>query len=434
MNTPIMKSGLVITWVAIDAITPYENNPRKIPKEAIEKVAASIREFGFRQPIVVDKDMVVVVGHTRLLAARSLGYDEVPVLVASDLPPEKVKAYRLADNKTNEFTSWDDDRLMEELTAFLSVDGFDMEDFGFDMSFLGKKSADDVEDDNFEPETEYEIAKNNCNVSEGDKWILGDHILMCGDSTKVEDVKELMEGGTADICITDPPYNIAYNKSKIGVEIKNDNMDSESFSLFIQSAMNNIADSMKAGGSVYVFYADAEAVNFIEAYKGAGLYLSTNLIWVKNQIVISWADYQPMHEPCLYGWKEGASHYFVDDRDNKSVMEDKVNLYEMNKQQLIEYVKELQHIQKLTVLREDKPTRSDLHPTMKPVKLIARLMENSSREGETVLDLFGGSGTTLIVSEQMGRACRMMEFDPIYCQVIINRWEALTGKSAEKVC
>ena len=434
MNTPILKSGLVITWVAIDAITPYENNPRKIPKEAIEKVAASIREFGFRQPIVVDKDMVVVVGHTRLLAARSLGYDEVPVLVLSDLPPEKVKAYRLADNKTNEFTSWDDDRLMEELTAFLSVDDFDMEDFGFDMSFLGKKSADDVEDDNFEPETEYEIAKNNCNVSEGDKWILGDHILMCGDSTKVEDVKELMEGGTADICITDPPYNIAYNKSKIGVEIKNDNMDSESFSLFIQSAMKNIADSMKAGGSVYVFYADAEAVNFIEAYKGAGLYLSTNLIWVKNQIVISWADYQPMHEPCLYGWKEGASHYFVDDRDNKSVMEDKVNLYEMNKQQLIEYVKELQHIQKLTVLREDKPTRSDLHPTMKPVKLIARLMENSSREGETVLDLFGGSGTTLIVSEQMGRACRMMEFDPIYCQVIINRWEALTGKSAEKVC
>ena len=433
MNTPIMKSGLVITWVAIDAITPYENNPRKIPKEAIDKVAASIREFGFRQPIVVDKDMVVIVGHTRLLAARSLGYAEVPVLVASDLPPEKVKAYRLADNKTNEFTSWDDDRLMEELTAFLSVDGFDMEDFGFDMSFLDKK-ADDVEDDNFEPETEYEIAKNNCNVSEGDKWILGDHILMCGDSTKVEDVKELMEGRTADICITDPPYNIAYNKSKIGVEIKNDNMDSESFSLFIQSAMNNIADSMKAGGSVYVFYADAEAVNFIEAYKGAGLYLSTNLIWVKNQIVISWADYQPMHEPCLYGWKEGASHYFVDDRDNKSVMEDKVNLYEMNKQQLIEYVKELQHIQKLTVLREDKPTRSDLHPTMKPVKLIARLMENSSREGETVLDLFGGSGTTLIVSEQMGRACRMMEFDPIYCQVIINRWEALTGKSAEKVC
>ena len=139
MNTPIMKSGLVITWVAIDAITPYENNPRKIPKEAIEKVAASIREFGFRQPIVVDKDMVVVVGHTRLLAARSLGYDEVPVLVASDLPPEKVKAYRLADNKTNEFTSWDDDRLMEELTAFLSVDGFDMEDFGFDMSFLDKR-------------------------------------------------------------------------------------------------------------------------------------------------------------------------------------------------------------------------------------------------------------------------------------------------------
>ena len=238
----------------------------------------------------------------------------------------------------------------------------------------------------------------------------------------------------ADLCVTDPPYNIAYSKSKLKVEIENDNMDSESFSVFIKSAMQNIADSMKDGGAVYVFYADAEAVNFIEAYKEAGLYLSTNLVWVKNQLVISWADYQPMHEPCLYGWKQGATHYFVDDRDNKSVMEDKVNLYEMNKQQLIEYIKELQHIQKLTVLREDKPTRSDLHPTMKPVKLIARLMENSSREGDIVLDLFGGSGTTLVVSEQMGRACRMMEFDPVYCQVIINRWEALTGRKARKIC
>lgn len=151
-------------------------------------------------------------------------------------------------------------------------------------------------------------------------------------------------------------------------------------------------------------------------------------------MVISWADYQPKHEPCLYGWKEGATHYFVNDRDNTSVIEDNVNIYDMNKQQLIEYIKELQHIQKLTVLREDKPQKSELHPTMKPVKLIARLVGNSSREGDTVLDLFGGSGTTLIVSEQMGRNCRMMEYDPIYCQVIINRWESLTGKTAKKIC
>lgn len=219
MNTPILKSGLVITWVAIDAITPYENNPRKIPKEAIEKVAASIREFGFRQPIVVDKDMVVVVGHTRLLAARSLGYDEVPVLVASDLPPEKVKAYRLADNRTNEFTSWDDDRLMEELNAFLSVDGFDMEDFGFDMSFLDKK-ADDVDEDDFDPDSAYTEAKNNCHVTQGDIWKLGNHRLMCGDSTSADDVGRLMGGERADLCITDPPYgiNIVNDKGKVGAE------------------------------------------------------------------------------------------------------------------------------------------------------------------------------------------------------------------------
>ena len=432
MEPPIYTSNMTIQEVAVDAVTPYEKNPRKIPQEAIDRVAASIKEFGFKQPIVVDKDMVIIVGHTRLLAAKKLGYETVPVLVASDLSPEKARAYRLADNKTNELTSWDDELLMQELEAFLSVNDFDMESFGFDMSTLGK-TEDDVKDDDFDSETEYEIAKNNCNVESGDKWQLGNHVLMCGDSTDSEVVRNLMDGNLADICVTDPPYNIAYNKSKIG-EIKNDNMDSESFSAFIKEAMQNVADSMKEGGAVYVFYADAEAVNFINAFKGAELYLSTNLIWVKNQMVISWADYQPKHEPCLYGWKEGATHYFVNDRDNTSVIEDGVNIYDMNKQQLIDYIKELQHIQKLTVLREDKPQRSELHPTMKPVKLIVRLVGNSSREGDTVLDLFGGSGTTLIVSEQMGRNCRMMEYDPIYCQVIINRWEALTGKTAKKIC
>ena len=277
MEPHINTSNMTIQEVAVDAVTPYEKNPRKIPQEAIDKVAASIKEFGFKQPIVVDKDMVIIVGHTRLLAAKKLGYETVPVLVASDLSPEKARAYRLADNKTNELTSWDDELLMQELEAFLSVNDFDSE-------------------------TEYEIAKNNCNVESGDKWQLGNHVLMCGDSTDSEVVRNLMDGNLADICVTDPPYNIAYNKSKIG-EIKNDNMDSESFSAFIKEAMQNVSDSMKEGGAVYVFYADAEAVNFINAFKGAGLYLSTNLIWVKNQMVISWADYQPKHEPCLYGWK-----------------------------------------------------------------------------------------------------------------------------------
>ena len=404
MNTPIMKSGLVIKWVAIDAITPYENNPRKIPKEAIEKVAASIREFGFRQPIVVDKDMVVVVGHTRLLAARSLGYDEVPVLVASDLPPEKVKAYRLADNKTNEFTSWDDDRLMEELTAFLSVDGFDMEDFGFDMSFLDKK-ADDVEEDDFDPDSAYAEAKNNCHVTQGDIWTLGNHRLMCGDSTSADDVGRLMGGERADLCVTDPPYNVDYQgKTEDKLKIVNDKMESTKFYIFLCDAFSSMDYALKEGAPFYVWFASREHVNFESALNNTGLSVRQELIWNKNSIVIGRQDYQWKFEPCLYGWKEGAPHSWYGGRDKSNVLD------------------------------YDKPLKSDMHPTMKPLPLFARLVENSSRKDDVVLDLFGGSGTTLIACEEMERQCRMMEFDPIYCQVIINRWEALTGKSAEKVC
>ncbi len=404
MNTPIVKSGLVITWVAIDAITPYENNPRKIPKEAIEKVAASIREFGFRQPIVVDKDMVVIVGHTRLLAARSLGYDEVPVLVASDLPPEKVKAYRLADNKTNEFTSWDDDRLMEELTAFLSVDGFDMEDFGFDMSFLDKK-ADDVEEDDFDPDSAYSEAKNNCHVTQGDIWKLGNHRLMCGDSTSADDVGRLMGGERADLCVTDPPYNVDYQGgTEDKLKILNDKMESQKFYSFLHDAFSSLASAMREGAPFYVWFASREHINFESALNNAGLSVRQELIWNKNSLVIGRQDYQWKYEPCLYGWKEGAAHSWYGGRDKSNVLE------------------------------YDKPQRSDMHPTMKPLPLFARLVENSSRKNNVVIDLFGGSGTTLIACEEMERQCRMMELDPIYCQVIINRWEALTGKQAEKVC
>ena len=404
MNTPIMKSGLVITWVAIDAITPYENNPRKIPKEAIEKVAASIREFGFRQPIVVDKDMVVVVGHTRLLAARSLGYDEVPVLVASDLPPEKVKAYRLADNRTNEFTSWDDDRLMEELTAFLSVDGFDMEDFGFDMSFLDKK-ADDVEEDDFDPDSAYTEAKNNCHVTQGDIWKLGNHRLMCGDSTSADDVGRLMGGERADLCVTDPPYNVDYQgKTEDKLKIVNDKMESRKFYVFLCDAFSSMNYALKEGAPFYVWFASREHVNFESALNNAGLSVRQELIWNKNSITIGRQDYQWKFEPCLYGWKEGAPHSWYGGRDKSNVLD------------------------------YDKPLKSDMHPTMKPLPLFAHLVQNSSKKNDVVLDLFGGSGTTLITCEEMERQCRMMEYDPIYCQVIINRWEALTGKTAEKVC
>ena len=394
MNTPILKSGLVITWVAIDAITPYENNPRKIPKEAIEKVAASIREFGFRQPIVVDKDMVVVVGHTRLLAARSLGYDEVPVLVASDLPPEKVKAYRLADNKTNEFTSWDDDRLMEELTAFLSVDGFDMEDFGFDMSFLDK-SADDVEEDDFEPDSAYTEAKNNCHVTQGDIWKLGNHRLMCGDSTSADDVGRLMGGERADLCITDPPYgiNIVNDKGKVGA--------------------GNLAKNRKYPKVI----ADDSTDTAEKAYQ---------ILKDKSKKMIIWGgNYFTRFLDFSDGWiiwdKRGdmPSNNFADGEMAWCSFHTPVRIYRQIWNGMI---------------REGKEERERVHPTQKPVHMISSIIEDFSNQDDLVADVFGGSGTTLIACEEMERQCRMMEFDPIYCQVIINRWEALTGKSAEKVC
>ena len=394
MNTPIMKSGLVITWVAIDAITPYENNPRKIPKEAIEKVAASIREFGFRQPIVVDKDMVVIVGHTRLLAARSLGYDEVPVLVASDLPPEKVKAYRLADNKTNEFTSWDDDRLMEELTAFLSVDGFDMEDFGFDMSFLDKK-ADDVLEDDFDPDSAYNEAKNNCHVTQGDIWKLGNHKLMCGDSTSADDVGRLMDGEKADLCVTDPPYgiNIVNDKGKVGAE--------------------NLAKNRKYPKVI----ADDSTDTAEKAYQ---------ILKDKSKKMIIWGgNYFTRFLDFSDGWiiwdKRGdmPSNNFADGEMAWCSFHTPVRIYRQIWNGMI---------------REGKEERERVHPTQKPVHMISRIIEDFSNQDDLVVDIFGGSGTTLIACEEMERKCRMMELDPIYCQVIINRWEALTGKSAEKIC
>ena len=394
MNTPIMKSGLVITWVAIDAITPYENNPRKIPKEAIEKVAASIREFGFRQPIVVDKDMVVVVGHTRLLAARSLGYDEVPVLVASDLPPEKVKAYRLADNRTNEFTSWDDDRLMEELTAFLSVDGFDMEDFGFDMSFLDKK-ADDVEEDDCDPDSAYSEAKNNCHVTQGDIWKLGNHRLMCGDSTSADDIGRLMGGERADLCITDPPYgiNIVNDKGKVGAE--------------------NLAKNRKYPKVI----ADDSTDTAEKAYQ---------ILKDKSKKMIIWGgNYFTRFLDFSDGWiiwdKRGdmPSNNFADGEMAWCSFHTPVRIYRQIWNGMI---------------REGKEERERVHPTQKPVHMISSIIEDFSNQDDLVADVFGGSGTTLIACEEMNRQCRMMELDPIYCQVIINRWEALTGKTAEKVC
>ena len=402
MEPHINTSNMTIQEVAVDAVTPYEKNPRKIPQEAIDRVAASIKEFGFKQPIVVDKDMVIIVGHTRLLAAKKLGYETVPVLVASDLSPEKARAYRLADNKTNEFTDWNFETLQEELASFLSIEDFNMEDFGFDMSFLDK-NADDVQEDDFDPDTAYNEAKNNCHVTLGDIWELGQHRLMCGDSTILEDVKKLMGDEKADLCVTDPPYNVNYEGSN-GMKIQNDKMESSMFNRFLCYAFSSMEYCLNPGAPFYVWFASREHINFDQALNEAGLSVRQELVWVKNSLVIGRQDYQWRFEPCLYGWKEGTAHRWYGGRDKSNVLE------------------------------YDKPQRSDMHPTMKPLPLFAHLVQNSSKKNDVVLDLFGGSGTTLITCEEMERQCRMMEYDPIYCQVIINRWESLTGKTAKKIC
>ena len=386
-----------IREVSIDAVKPYEHNPRQITDEAVEKVANSIKEFGFQQPIVVDAEYVVIAGHTRLLAAKKLGLETVPVVVADSLTPEQVKAYRLADNKTGEFSFWDEPALYEELQGLEDL-GYDMEPFGFN-TFL-----DDYEDGEAEEDDYDGSVPDETDIKRGDMFRLGDHILMCGDSTSESDVQMLIGGGVADMVLTDPPYNVAYEgKTKDALKIKNDSMDDSGFHSFLVSAFSLMEKVLKAGGSFYIWHADMEGINFRTAVQESGLILKQTLIWNKNCFTLGRQDYQWKHEPCLYGWKNGASHFWNSDRKQS------------------------------TVIDWDKPNRNEDHPTMKPVGLMGYLIQNSSRKGEIVLDLFGGSGSTLIACEQLGRKCRMMELDPIYCQVIIDRWEALTGEKAEKI-
>ena len=276
----------------------------------------------------------------------------------------------------------------------------------------------------------------------GDIWQLGNHRLMCGSSTSQEDVDKLLDGAVMDLCVTDPPYNVNYGslqeqQEKVGKsknihdKILNDNMDDESFHLFLYDFYTQMMRSLKEGGVYYIFHADTEGLNFRSALKECGGSVKETLIWVKNALVLGRQDYHWKHEPCLYGWKEGAGHYFINDRTQTTVFEDKVDLEKLTKDELIDMCKELMDEQvPTTIIHEDKPMRNDVHPTMKPIKLIGRLVKNSSRPKENVIDFFGGSGSTLIACEQLGRKCYTMELDPQYIDVIIDRWEKLTGEKA----
>ena len=412
-------------------LTPYENNPRN-NDEAVGPVANSISEFGFKVPIVATSDGEIINGHTRWKAAKKLKLKTVPVIIADDLTEEQVKAFRLADNKVAEIAQWDIELLLSEID---SVDNLDMTLFGFtDQDY----TLDDFEDEELDTEDAEEINEQDTQTSAveyGDIYQLGRHRLMCGDSTSIADMEELVDGNKIDLYVTDPPYNVAYEGgTEEAMTIMNDSMDDVSFRQFLKDAFSVADKHLKPGGAFYIWHADSEGLNFRTAVKETGWLLKQNIIWVKNSIVLGRQDYQWKHEPCLYGWKDGASHYFVDNRSLATVIEeDEDNLKEMTKGELIAYIKTMQEGSLTSVFYEDKPVRNDIHPTMKPLKLIARCVLNSSKKGERVLDSFNGGGSTLMVCEKTERIYYGMELDPIYVERTIKRWEEESGLKAEKI-
>ena len=370
--------------LSLDEIHPYEKNPRN-NEPAVDAVAASIKEFGFKVPIIIDKNNIIVAGHTRFLASKKLGLTEVPCIKADDLNEEQIKAFRLADNKVSELAEWNFELLGDELADIT----MDMEQFGFEMP---EEEHEIIEDDVPEPPA---VAKSKL----GDVYQLGRHRLMCGDSTKQEDVNTLMNGVLADLLITDPPYNVDY-EGGTGLKIENDNFDTgEEFCQFLTDAFNCANNVMKPGAVFYIWHADSEGYNFRKACQNVDWKVRECLIWVKNSLVMGRQDYQWQHEPCLYGWKEG-THLWASDR------------------------------KQTTILNFDKPKKNDIHPTMKPIALFDYEIKNNTKQGDTVVDLFGGSGTTIMACEQNNRVAFSMELDPRYVDAIIERWETFTGQKA----
>lgn len=421
--------------MAIGKIIPYHNNPRK-NEDAIDAVAASIEEFGFQQPIVVDKDMVIIVGHTRYAAAKELGLATVPVVVAKNLSEEQARAYRLADNKTNELAKWDEDLFVEEIGA---IEEIDMSLFGFGSIDLDEaeseiESLDNIVEDDFDID---EVEPDH-NVQLGDIWQCGEHRVMCGSSTSEEDVRLLLNGKKMDMCLTDPPYNMGYVGPAFCCKrkrIENDSMTSNEFSKFIRDFYSNMVDSLKPGGPFYIWYNRHGMIEINSEIKKFDVHISCDLVWVKDRINPTGGDYQPKHELCLYGWKNGAKHYFIDSCKEADVIDDTMpNFRKMDRKDLIAYLESIYSDKfSTTIIREDKLRVCDIHPTMKPIKLFATMIRNSSRKGERVIDFFGGSGTTLIACEQLGRISYTMEYDPKYVEAILTRWEDFTGEKAVKI-
>lgn len=391
--------SLSIEYRNIDDLIPYVNNSRTHSDEQVTQIASSIKEFGFTNPILIDEQGGVIAGHGRIMAGKKLGLEQVPTITLTGLTDAQKKAYVIADNKLALNADWDFDLLRVEIEQLQELD-FDIDLLGFDADELAdlipeiETLADGKEDEVPEPPVE-PVTKR------GDIWILGNHRLMCGDSCSIDDMQKLMGGVLADMWLTDPPYNVAYEgKTSDRLTIQNDKMDNDDFRQFLRDAYVTADTAMKAGAVFYIWHADLEGYNFRGACQDAGWQVRQCLIWHKNVGVLGRQDYHWKHEPCLYGWKGGASHLWASDR------------------------------KQTTVLNFDKPLRNGEHPTMKPVELFEYCMLNNTKGDDVVLDSFGGSGTTMIACEKHKRQARLMELDPKYCDVIIKRWQDYTSKQA----
>ena len=418
---------LEIKYQKTDDLLPYARNARTHSDSQVAQLAASIKEFGFNNPVAVDGDGMILCGHGRVMAAKRLGLDEVPTVCLSHLSDIQKKAYILADNKLALNAGWDNDMLKVEL------EDLKFSDFNLDLVGFSTEELDEIMNQNEEPEVEeddYTVAiPEEPKSKPGEIYILGKHRLMCGDSTSMQDVAKLMGDQKEDLLLTDPPYNVDYEGgTDKKLKIKNDNMEDSAFRQFLIDVYKAADSVMKPGAPFYIWHADSEGANFRGAAKDMGWQIRECLIWVKNSLVLGRQDYQWRHEPCLYGWKAGAAHYFTDSRAESTVIEDQVNVDKLSKDELRNLCKRLlEPSVETTVIREKKPSINDVHPTMKPVKLFGRLIKNSSKRNDVVLDLFGGSGTTIVACEQLNRRAYLMELDPAYIDVIVDRYQKLTN-------
>jgi site-specific DNA-methyltransferase (adenine-specific) len=397
--------GTIKTWPAdkverrkVSDLIPYARNARTHSDAQVAQIAASIKEWGWTTPVLVDVEGQIIAGHGRVMAARKLGIEEVPVMVAEGWSEGQKRAYVLADNQLALNAGWDMDLLTLEVGE-LSLEGFDLDLIGFDDKMLSKLMAE-TNEGLTDPDAAPEVPVNPVTVP-GDLWVLGNHRLLCGDSTSIDDLERLAGGQKVDMWLTDPPYNVAYEGgTKEKLTIQNDSMADDQFRQFLRDAYVAADAVMKSGAVFYIWHADSEGFNFRAAARDAGWNVRQCLIWKKSSLVMGRQDYQWQHEPCLYGWKEGAGHLWASDR------------------------------KQTTILEFDKPTRNGEHPTMKPVALFEYQLLNNTKGGDIVLDSFGGSGTTMIAAEKNGRHSRLMELDPKYVDVIVQRWQEFTGQKA----